>query len=327
MQVRLLGNSGLQLPAMGFGCMGLVGWYGTRNDDEARATLIEAIERGIVHYDTAQSYQAGANEKFVGEVLKNKRRQLFIASKYGITRDSTGNMVIDNHPDSLRRAVDDSLLRLGSDYIDLYYLHRIDKQIPIEESIGALKELVQSGKLRHIGLSECSVTTLHRAHAIHPIAAVQTEYSLWSRDPETDILPACRELNVGFVAYSPMGRGFLAGNFSDVSELPDNDARKNQPRFVGDNGNHNRQLVELIKRFAESKNASAAQIAIAWVLAQASNIHVIPGMKTRAHLHDNLGALTLSVTNDEWQQLADQIAALKPFGDRHPPAMMAVIDR
>lgn len=326
MQTRVLGE-GVALPAMGFGCMGLVGWYGARNDDEARATVVEALERGITHYDTAQSYQLGANEKFVGELLKHKRQQVFIASKYGITRNTAGQMVIDNEPASLRAAVDGSLLRLGTDYIDLYYLHRIDKRVPIEDSVGTLKELVQAGKLRHIGLSECSVTTLQRAHAVHPVAAVQTEYSLWSRDPEADILPACRELGVGFVAYSPMGRGFLAGNFSSISELPDNDVRKHQPRFVGDNGAHNLKLVELIKAFAASKGASAAQVAIAWVLAQGTHIHVIPGMKTRAHLRDNLAALNLAVTAAEWQQLAEQIAALTPAGDRHPPVMMAAIDR
>ncbi len=331
MQTRTLGNSGLTLPMMGFGCMGLVGWYGNRNDDESRATLLEALDSGITHYDTAQSYQAGTNEKFVGETLKSRRSEVFIASKYGITRDAAGNMVIDNHPDALRRAVDGSLLRLGTDYIDLYYLHRIDKRVPIEESVGALQQLVQVGKIRHIGLSECSVTTLRRAHAVHPVAAVQSEYSLWSRDPEADVLPVCRELNVGFVAYSPMGRGFLAGNFSDVSELPDNDARKHQPRFVGSNVAHNRQLVELIKAFAAGKGASAAQVAIAWVLAQAAaldvSIHVIPGMKTRAHLRDNLGAAGLQVSEAEWLQLAQQITELEPYGDRHPPAMMAAIDR
>jgi aryl-alcohol dehydrogenase-like predicted oxidoreductase len=325
MNTRKLGSA--QLPAMGFGCMTLIGWYGQRNDDEAIATVNEALERGILHYDTAQSYQLGKNEEFVGQLLKPHRSRVFIASKYGITRDTEGKLVIDNHPDSLRDAVDGSLQRLGTEYIDLYYLHRIDKRIPIEESIGALKELVQAGKIRDIGLSECSVNTLKRAHAVHPIAAVQTEYSLWSRDPEADILPACQELGVAFVAYSPMGRGFLAGNFKDASELPNNDARKNQPRFTGDNVEHNRKLVEAIKAFAAGKNASAAQIAIAWVLAQAPNIHVIPGMKTRTHLRDNLGALTLEVTTAEWQQLADAIAALKPYGDRHPPAMMAAIDR
>lgn len=327
MQTRALGGSKVELPPMGFGCMGLVGWYGTRNDAEARATVAAALELGVTHYDTAQSYQAGANETFVGELLRTRRQQLFIASKYGITRDTAGNMVIDNHPDSLRRAVEGSLQRLGTDYIDLYYLHRIDKRVPIEESVGALKELVQAGKLRYLGLSECSVATLRRAHAVQAITAVQTEYSLWSRDAEADILPACLELGVGFVAYSPMGRGFLAGNFSDVNQLPDNDVRKHQPRFIGANGEHNRQLAALIQSFAARQGASAAQVALAWVLAQGPYIHVIPGMKTRPHLQDNLGALSLNVTAADWRQLADQLAALKPQGERHPPAMMAAIDR
>lgn len=317
----------VQVPAIGFGCMGLVGWYGERNDDEARATVLEALESGITHYDTAQSYQNGANEKFVGELLKSKRSQLFIASKYGITRDTAGNLVIDNHPDSLRAAVDGSLQRLGVDYIDLYYLHRIDKRVPIEESIGALKQLVQAGKLRHLGLSECSAGTLRRAQAVHPIAAVQTEYSLWTRDAEQDILPACRELGVGFVAYSPMGRGFLAGNFRTAAELPADDARKNQPRFVGDNALHNAQVVDAIKAFATRHQATPAQIAIAWVLGQGDHIHVIPGMKTRAHLRDNLAAAQLHITSAEWRELMQTLTAIAPQGDRHLPAMMAAIDR
>src|SRR5882757_3670823 len=325
--IRSLGNSGVQLSALGFGCMGLIGWYGERNDDEARATVFEALERGVTHYDTAHIYQNGANEQFVGELLKLRRSQVFIATKYGITRDSSGATVIDNHPNSLRAAVESSLQRLGTDHIDLFYLHRIDKRVPIEESIGALKELVIAGKLRYLGLSECSVSTLRRAHVVHPITAVQTEYSLWSRDAEQDILPVCRELAVAFVAYSPMGRGFLAGNFSTTDELPDNDVRKRQPRFVGENGEHNAKLVDAIKGFAAQRNATAAQIAIAWVLAQGEHIHVIPGMKTRAHLRDNLAALDLKVTASEWQELAMKIAALAPHGDRHPPVMMAAIDR
>ncbi len=325
MMLRPLGTT--KVPAMGFGCMTLIGWYGTPDNDEAAATVHEALAQGIVHYDTAQAYQLGKNEEFVGQLLKAQRSRVFIASKYGIARDATGKLVIDNHPDSLRAAVETSLKRLDTDYLDLYYLHRIDPQVPIEESMGALKQLVQAGKIRNIGLSECSVNTLRRAHAVHPVAAVQSEYSLWSRDPEQHILPACQELGVAFVAYSPMGRGFLAGNFKNAAELPDSDVRRNQPRFTGENAEHNQRIVDAIKAFAASKNATAAQVAIAWVLAQAPYIHVIPGMKTRAHLRDNLRALSLEISNTEWQQLASTIAALKPHGERHPPAMMAVIDR
>ncbi|MGE0113490.1 MAG: aldo/keto reductase [Steroidobacteraceae bacterium] len=327
MQTRALGSQGVQLPAIGLGCMTLIGWYGIRNDDEARATVAEALERGIVHFDTASSYQNGANEEFVGELLRGRRQQLFIASKYGITRNAEGGLVIDNHPDSLRRAVDASLQRLGMDYIDLYYLHRIDPQVPIEESVGALKALVQAGKLRHIGLSECSVDTLRRAHAVHPVTAVQSEYSLWTRDPEAGILQTCRELGIGFVAYSPLGRGFLAGNFGSLSELPEDDTRRTHPRFAADNAAHNLKLVELIRHFAADKSVSPAQVAIAWVLAQGTHVHVIPGMKTRTHLRDNLAAMNLDVTAAEWRVLADRIVELAACGDRYPPAMLAAIGR
>src|SRR5579863_10089800 len=214
MQLRPLGATGLRLPALGFGCMTLIGWYGTRNDEEARATLLSALDQGITHLDTAASYQQGDNEKFVGATIRGRREGLFLATKYGITRNAAGQLVVDNQPGSLRAAVESSLTRLGTDRIDLFYLHRIDRDTPIEVSMGALAQLVQAGKIRHVGLSECSVRTLRRAHAVHPVAAVQNEYSLWSREPEQGILPACRELGVGLVAYSPLGRGFLAANFT-----------------------------------------------------------------------------------------------------------------
>lgn len=327
MQTRKLGAHGPLVLPFGFGCMSLIGWYGARNDDEARATVLEALDKGVTHFDTAQSYQNGANEKFVGELLKSRREQLVIASKYGITRDAAGSMVIDNHPDSLRAAVDSSLQRLGTDYIDLYYLHRIDKHVPIEESVGALRQLVEAGKIRGIGLSEASVTTLRRAHAVHPITAVQSEYSLWSREPEQGMLAACSELGVAFVAYSPLGRGFLAGNFRNAAELPEDDVRKRQPRFVGENAEHNSKIAEAIKAFAQAKGATPAQIAIGWVLAQGEHVHVIPGMKTRAHLRDNLEALHLHIMPTQWHDLARAVELLRPQGDRHPTAMMAAIDR
>ena len=213
MQTRVLGNTGERLSAMGFGCMGLVGWYGTRNDTEARATLLEAIDRGINHLDTAAGYQNGDNERFVGSCIHGRRDEVFLATKYGISRMADGTFVADNRPEAIQASCEASLARLGVERIDLFYLHRIDRNVPIEESVGALAKLVEAGKIRYLGLSECSVATLRRAHAVHPIAAVQSEYSLWSREPEHEILPACRELGVGFVAYSPLGRGFLAGNF------------------------------------------------------------------------------------------------------------------
>jgi aryl-alcohol dehydrogenase-like predicted oxidoreductase len=331
---RRLGAAAPLLPALGFGCMGLVGWYGERDDEEARATVLEAIERGVVHLDTAASYQNGANERFVGASIRAalsslgvQRRALFIATKYGLTRAAGGELTVDNSPASLRAACDLSLDNLGCDYIDLFYLHRIDPQVPIEDSIGALQSLVQAGKIRHVGLSECSVPTLRRAHAIHPIAAVQSEYSLWAREPEQGMLQACRELAVGFVAYSPLGRGFLAGNFRSVEELPVNDVRRQQPRMQGDNGAHNLQLTAAIRAFAERKACSAAQLALAWVLAGAEQPIAIPGMKRRSHLRDNLGALALQLSAAERAELSLIAERCGVRGDRHPPAMMQVLDR
>lgn len=330
MVTRAFGRTGLHLPAIGFGCMGLVGWYGARDDEEARATVLEAIALGVSHLDTASVYQNGANERFVGEIVRSldrTRQSLFIASKYGITRSTTGEPVIDNAPPSLRRACDESLRNLGLDYLDLYYLHRIDPRVPIEESVGALKDLVQAGKIRHLGLSECSVATLRRAHATHPIAAVQSEYSLWSREPEDGMLAACEELGVAFVAYSPLGRGFLAGNFRVVDELPAEDVRRAMPRFNGDNGAHNLRLVDALREFARRKGCTAPQLALAWVLAAGEQVFVIPGMKRRSHLHDNLAAAALPLSAAERGELGALFDRLGIRGERHPPAMMRVIDR
>ena len=327
MEYRQLGRTGVQFPAVGFGCMGLIGWYGERDDAEARATVLEALDRGVTHFDTAQSYQNGANESFVGELLRSRRRNVFLATKYGITRDPEGRLVVDNDPAALRRAVDASLARLGTDYIDLFYLHRIDRRTPIEDSIAALQGLVAAGKLRHVGLSECSVATLRRACSVHPIAAVQSEYSLWSRDPEDGMLAACRELGAGFVAYSPLGRGFLAGNFRSADELPAADARRGQPRFTGDNVLHNQRLTEALAAFAARLGCTAPQLAIAWVLARDQNVVAIPGMKTRAHLRENLGALDVRLDAAAMRELDALLASIGVHGERHPPAMMAAIDR
>ena len=327
MQTRPLGNTGEHLPALGFGCMGLVGWYGTRNDEEARATLLEALDRGMTHLDTASSYQNGENERFVGETVRSRRDEVFLASKYGIRRDAAGAIVIDNKPEALLSAVDASLQRLGVERIDLYYLHRIDRNVPIEESVGALSNLVAAGKIRHIGLSECSEPTLRRACKVHHVAAVQSEYSLWSREPEDGMLVACRELGTLFVAYSPLGRGFLAGNFRNLQDLPSDDARRTMPRFQDANAEHNRQIVQAVRDMAARKGCTAAQLAIAWVLAQGEHVTAIPGMKTRAHLHDNLGALDVALSRDDLSSLRTLVDSLAVKGDRHPPAMMQAIDR
>jgi len=324
---RELGRTGERLNALGFGCMGLVGWYGTRDDAEARATLLEAADAGIVHFDTAASYQLGDNERFVGEVLKPLRQRLFIATKCGLARNTAGAPVADNRPDTIRSSCEASLARLGTEVIDLFYLHRIDPAVPIEESVGALRELVVAGKIRHVGLSECSVATLRRAHKVQPVAAVQTEYSIWSREPEQGMLAACAELGVSFVAYSPMGRGFLAGNFRRLDELPANDNRRNQPRFQDGAVAANEALVEALRAIGGSLGATAAQVAIAWVLARSPVVMTIPGMKTRAHLRDNLGALRLRLDSATLATIDTSVAALPVAGERHPPAMMNIIDR
>lgn len=324
MEKRLLGKTGEHLSAVGFGCMGLVGWYGSRNDTEARSTLLEAIDRGMNHLDTAASYQNGENEKFVGSLIRDRRSSVFLATKYGITRTPDGVLKIDNRPESIRASIDSSLQRLGIERIDLFYLHRIDRGVPIEESVGALEELISAGKIRYIGLSECSVQTLRRACAVHQVAAVQSEYSLWSRDPENGMLAACRELGVGFVAYSPLGRGFLAGNFRTLNDLPDNDHRRQVPRFQEGSVEHNAGVADLIREFAQRKGCTAAQLALAWVLAQ--GVLVIPGMKTRSHLDDNIGALDVRLSGAEQQELNSQIEAITVRGDRHAPAMMKVLD-
>lgn len=325
-QLRELGRSGAMVSAVGFGCMGLVGWYGTRNDEESRATLFDAVEKGINHFDTAASYQVGENERFVGAILKPYRQRIFLATKCGIVRGPEGTLVVDNRPETIRRSIDESLARLGFDYVDLFYLHRIDRTVPIEESVGALAELVHAGKIRHIGLSECSVATLRRAHAVHPVAAVQSEYSIWSRDPEQGMLAACRELGTGFVAYSPLGRGFLAGNFRRLSDLPAGDARKTHPRFQDDNAARNAALVATLEAIGREQGASAAQVAVAWVL-RAPEVVTIPGMKTRAHLGDNIAGGELSLSASQLDRIEAVLAASPVAGERHPPGMMQAIDR
>ncbi len=325
MQMRALGRTGERLSAIGFGCMGLVGWYGARNDEESRATLVAAIERGVTHLDTASSYQLGENEKFVGAVIRPYRDRVFLASKYGITRTSDGTLVIDNRPESLREAVGQSLARLATDRIDLYYLHRIDRSVPIEESVGALAQLVRDGRIRHIGLSECSAATLRRACAVHPIAALQVEYSLWTREPENELLAACRELGVALVAYSPLGRGFLAGNFRTLDELPADDARRHMPRFQDANAAHNVRIAAGVRELARRKGVTPAQLALAWVLAQGEDILPIPGMKTRAHLEDNLGALDVRLSREEQAGLRALVDEFGVHGERYPPAMMRAL--
>jgi aryl-alcohol dehydrogenase-like predicted oxidoreductase len=324
MQTRPLGKSGERVAALGLGCMGLVGWYGERNDAEAQATILAALDAGVTHLDTAASYQVGENEKFVGAAIRARRDAVFLATKCGILwRD--GVLTIDNQPESIRSSCEASLARLGTDHIDLFYLHRIDRTVPIEESVGALAQLVEAGKIRYAGLSECSVATLRRACAVHPIAAVQVEYSMWWRDPERELLPACRELGVSCVAYSPLGRGFLAGNFRTLDDLPAGDARRNQPRFSADNVAHNARIAEAVRAFAVRKAATPAQIALAWVLAQGQDILPIPGTKRRARLQENVAALSVTLATAELESLNAEIARIAVRGERYPPAMMQAL--
>jgi aryl-alcohol dehydrogenase-like predicted oxidoreductase len=324
MQTRPLGKSGERVSALGLGCMGLVGWYGERNDAEAQATILAALDAGVTHLDTAASYQVGENEKFVGAAIRTRRDAVFLATKCGILWRE-GVLTIDNRPESIRSSCEASLARLGTDHIDLFYLHRIDRTVPIEESVGALAGLVETGKIRYAGLSECSVETLRRACAVHPIAAVQVEYSVWWRDPERELLPACRELGVSCVAYSPLGRGFLAGNFRTLDDLPQGDARRNQPRFSADNVAHNARIAEAVRAFAIRKAATPAQIALAWVLAQGQDILPIPGTKRRARLQENVAALSVTLSTAELESLNAEVARIAVRGERYPPAMMQAL--
>lgn len=325
MQTRQLGQSGERVSALGFGCMGLVGWYGERNDAEARATLLAAVDSGITHFDTAASYQVGENEKFVGAALGARRNEVFLATKCGINwRD--GQLFIDNKPEYIAASCEASLQRLGTDRIDLFYLHRIDRSVPIEESMEALAKLVAAGKIRYIGLSECSPETLRRACKVHPVAAIQCEYSLWFREPEQKYLPVCRELGVSFVAYSPLGRGFLAGNFKTLDELPENDARRNQPRFTAANLAHNQKVAEAVRELATRKGCTPAQIALAWLFAQGPDILPIPGTKRRERLAENVASVDLQLSPADLSELNSKVTQLGVQGDRYPPAMMKALN-
>jgi aryl-alcohol dehydrogenase-like predicted oxidoreductase len=305
--------------------MGLVGWYGERNDEEARATLLAAIDGGVTHLDTAASYQVGENEKFVGATLGARRKEVFLASKCGLAWRE-GKLFVDNKPETIVSSCEESLQRLGTDHLDLFYLHRIDRTVPVEESVGALAKLVAAGKIRYAGLSECSPETLRKAHKVHPIAAVQMEYSVWFRGPEASMLPTCRDLGVSLVAYSPLGRGFLAGNFRTLADLPKDDNRRNQPRFAEGNLEHNLAIAGAVRDLAALKGATPAQIALAWVLAQGEAILPIPGTKRRERQAENAGAVNVKLTPAEVQELSSTVERLSVKGDRYPPAMMGALN-
>lgn len=328
MQTRRLGSQGLEVSALGLGCMGMSDFYGPRDDDQSAATINHALDRGITMLDTADMYGTGRNEELVGRVVRARSAGTVVATKFGYRRDADGTMRgISGRPDYVRQAAEASLKRTGLEVIDLYYQHRVDPEVPIEDTVGAMAELVGAGKVKYLGLSEAGSDTIRRAHAVHPITAVQTEYSLWSRDAEGKVLPTCRDLGIGFVAYSPLGRGFLAKQFKSFEDLPADDVRRNHPRFKGENFARNLELVDEIERLAREKGATAAQLALAWVLRQGDDIVPIPGTKRRSHLDENLGALGVVLSDDDLARIDEILPPGAASGTRYTEAGMQTVDR
>jgi aryl-alcohol dehydrogenase-like predicted oxidoreductase len=325
MERRRLGTQGLEVSAMGLGCMGMSEFYGSTDEDEAVRTIHRALELGVTFLDTADMYGPFTNERLVGRAISGRRDEVQLATKFGNVRGEDGSRAgIRGDAEYVHQACNASLERLGVDHIDLYYQHRVDKSVEIEETVGAMEELVDAGKVRYLGLSEASPDTIRRAHAVHPITALQTEYSLWSRDPETRILPTVRELGIGFVAYSPLGRGFLSGRFRSPSDFPEDDFRRYHPRFQGDNFERNIELVERVEEMASSKGVTAGQLALAWVLHRGDDIVPIPGTKRVRYLEENAAAADVSLSEDDLAQLEEIAPAGVAAGDRY--ADMSSID-
>jgi aryl-alcohol dehydrogenase-like predicted oxidoreductase len=324
MNTRTLGQD-LAVSAMGLGCMGMSEFYGRADEDEAIRTIHRALELGIDFLDTADMYGPFTNEKLVGRAIADRRDRVVLATKFGNVRGENGERLgIDGSPEYVHKACDASLQRLGVDHIDLYYQHRVDQSVPIEETVGAMAELVAQGKVRHLGLSEASARTIRRAHAVHPITALQTEYSLWTRDPEAEILGTVRELGIGFVPYSPLGRGFLTGRFQHTEDLAEDDFRRAHPRFQGENLRRNLELVERVRAIAEEKGVTAGQLALAWVLRQGDDIVPIPGTKRVRYLEENAGAVDVELTEEDLRRLDDAAPIGAASGDRY--ADMSSID-
>ena len=328
MKKRKLGKDGLLVSEQGLGCMGMSEFYGATDEAESIATLNRAMELGIDFFDTSDAYGPYKNEELLGKAFRQRRNNVIIATKFAIRRDPANPALrsIDGRPEYVREACDASLKRLGIDCIDLYYQHRVDTKIPIEDTVGAMSELVTAGKVRYLGLSEASPRTIRRAHAVHPITALQTEYSLWSRDPEDEILATVRELGIGFVAYSPLGRGFLTGQIKSVDDLAPDDYRRHSPRFQGENFSRNLDLVDRVTEMARSKGVTPGQLALAWVLAQGEDIVPIPGTKRRSYLEENAAASDIELTSEDLAGLNDLAPKGVAAGMRYPEAMMRFVD-